>query len=286
MTQIEQSIGTKLQERSFEMRKKVFFSRLALRTLQALRFHAGFGRLWERDSVGRRAWGNVTGHCLVEAARVSVLADKLGLSNTAKRELELGAALHDFNKRSEITEMKRACLSSETETEAVNRSDREGSQALEQAGVNPRIIGIIHSIAGKPPTLLTISLILSKSELSEYDIECLIAHYVDGYTRGSEWVEKSAAREDGTVVNEVDRRMEQNHKNPGYRRWNEEQVAFFDELPLFKGRDSAANEGLLCHMIERRLAELIAGRTGEAIDGIRLPELIDEEIKKTIDGLR
>src|SRR5438128_9887041 len=74
--------------------KRRFFVRTGLSARPALRLHRVAG-LWERR-YGVREWRNVSEHCLVEAARVTVFAGWLGLSAATTRRLALAAAAHDF----------------------------------------------------------------------------------------------------------------------------------------------------------------------------------------------
>ena len=87
------------QENLFNKKKTKYFSRLAVRMRDSLKMHKTAG-LWER--VGdRRDWGNVSEHCLVEAARVTVFAEKLQFSDGVKKDLVFAAAMHDFFKKAE-----------------------------------------------------------------------------------------------------------------------------------------------------------------------------------------
>ena len=80
-------------------KKREYFVRLGLQMREALKLHKKAG-LWERKE-GKRDWGNVSEHCLVETARVNVFADKLGLSEDVKKDLATAAALHDSFKKGE-----------------------------------------------------------------------------------------------------------------------------------------------------------------------------------------
>ena len=271
------------KEKDFERKKQKFFIKLGLRVREALKLHKTPGLLWQRNEKGGREWGNVSEHCLVELARFGIFAEKLGFSGSGRRNGELAAAIHDFNKRNEILAMEADLKQGGTGREVSDASDKEGIDALRKAGFNDEVITIANSVGGKPPTLFAIAEILQKESLLETDTARLTIHYVDGYTRGSEWVEPAITAESGEVTNEVDRRTQKNLENPNYLRQNQDSVAAFADHPLLQGRGPIENEGLVCHMIERRLAEIITQRTGEKIDPLALPEIIDQEIRKKIE---
>src|SRR3989344_5741892 len=98
MTEAKQNIS---QTMEFTTQQKTkFFANLATKNTGAFKQHAREG-LWVRNEKGERDWGNVSEHCLVEIARVSVLADMIGLSKSVSKDLELAAGLHDAGKKQE-----------------------------------------------------------------------------------------------------------------------------------------------------------------------------------------
>ena len=82
------------EESTFEEKKTEFFSKIALRNKDAVRAQKNGGLLdWDNESD--RSWRNVSEHCLVEAARAEVFADKLGFSEDFKKDLVTAALAHD-----------------------------------------------------------------------------------------------------------------------------------------------------------------------------------------------
>ena len=272
-----------LQERTFDEKKTAYFSELALGVLSAMRLHKKPGLLWERNKKGQRDWGNISEHCLTELARLKVLAGKLRLSEEAERNGELGAALHDFDKRSEILAMKGAIQRGESGREASIAADEEGERQLREAGFSNEVVVLAGCTGGKPPQLFEIARILGKENLTDHEIALLVLHYIDGYTLDDKWAESAMRAEDGSILNDVDRRMQKNLENPTYRKQAEELAYAYDENPLLRGRGPHENEAMVCHEIEKKLAEIIASRTGEKIDPLELPEIVDLEIKKKIE---
>lgn len=267
-----------------DKKKTAYFSRLALSVLSALRLHKFPGRLWERNGNGKRDWGNVTEHCLVVTARALVFARKLGLSANSIRNLSLGGALHDFDKRLEVIAMKAEIAAGGTGTNALNENDEMGNRVLREAGFSEEVLRITGCVGGKPSELFAMMDILCKKQWDEVDVSCLILHYVDGYTRDNTWAEPAISC-DGTVVNDVDRRMQKNHANPTYEKQDREQTAEFAGHPLLAGRGPIDNLALVCHLIEDRLGVAILTSSGKDIQPWDLPEVIDCEIKRAIEAM-
>jgi len=270
-------------ERTFDQKKTDYFAGLALSVLSAMRMHKDPGMLWERNKEGKRSWENISAHCLTELARFKVFSEKLGLPKEVGRNGELGATLHDFDKRQEILAMRAALERGESGVEASDAADAEGERQLRQGGFSKEVIEFASCAGGKPPELFEIARLLGKSDLTDHEAALLTLHYVDGYTRGDVWAEPVVKQEDGSVLNEVDRRTRKNLDNPAYRKANEESVPLFEGSPLLRGRGGIENEGLVCHEIEKKLAEIIAARTGKKIDPLELPEVVDAEIKRKIE---
>ena len=272
-------------ERSFDEKKRAYFSALAASVLSAMRLHKRPGNLWERNKEGKRDWGNVSEHCLVEVARVGVLAEKLGLSEEVRQNLKIAAGLHDFDKRSEILAMKEEIRRGGSGFDASNLSDEKAERFLRGAGFSENVIEIAGSVGGKSPKLFAIAELLKKEQLTDQDTARLVIHYVDGYTRGSDWTE-SVDRSGEEPINEVDRRVQKNKQNINYQKRDLESVADYDGDLLLRGRGDIENDALICHLAERRLVEIIAKTTGEKIEPLELPEIIDQEIKKKIEGVQ
>lgn len=88
-----------IESESEDQKKTKYFSDLALSVKDAFRLHKKFGQL--TDEEGKRPWGNVSEHCLVEVARVKTLAELLNLDSHITKDLMYAAALHDISKRRE-----------------------------------------------------------------------------------------------------------------------------------------------------------------------------------------
>ena len=93
------------QERSYEEKRRNYFTRLSLRLKDAMQMHKT-DRLWKRNEKGERDWRNVSRHCLVGSARMEVLTEWLGAPESIKNNAVIAYALHDADKRLEVDAMK------------------------------------------------------------------------------------------------------------------------------------------------------------------------------------
>src|SRR3990167_6447186 len=97
-----------MQEESGEknVEKTRFFSKLALRNLRSSRL------LWAGEVLGKNRegldiWRNVSEHCLVQTAGCGVPAQELGLPDTSRKNLELAAMGHDWDKKYQSQGLRR-----------------------------------------------------------------------------------------------------------------------------------------------------------------------------------
>ncbi|RJR13510.1 hypothetical protein C4585_01920 [Candidatus Parcubacteria bacterium] len=258
------------EEERFVLKKGKFFSALALHVKEALALHKKEG-LWERKE-GKRDWGNVSEHCLVEIARVEEFAQLLGVSEQTRKKLVLAAALHDYYKRREVEYAR-----TNGKNWAALDVAGEGSVAgMRETGFSEDVIEIVNSV-GHTSLLKTQGLLKNKKEeLNEHQLAYLVMHYVDDYTSGSNWADPLQQKEDGTIVNAFDKRMEKNVQNKDYQIRNEEGRARFD------GRTTFDAQYEIGAAVEKRLAEILSEKTGEVWDPKLIPEKIDARIKERI----
>lgn len=269
-------------EDEFERKKKRYFSKLALSFRTELRIHRDVG-LWERNQSGAREWGNVSEHCLVEGARIGVLADRLSLSRAARKDLVSAAVLHDFYKRNEVESMREAAAQGRSLHEASISSDHEAKRKLEEAQIPSHVIRLVGSVGNHPETLFGIKAILDKEELTEEDISILVMHYIDDYTKGDAWATPVETDGRGNRINDIDRRI---HEAAGRyaKKMEEDEVIFGSSSDSFFHNKKSQQIILeVAHMVEGRLAELIRERSGEPIDPLELPEAIDKAIRESIE---
>lgn len=273
----EQFKPIKFQEtKEFKTKKRQFFARLGLEMREVLKQHK-IHRLWERDEKGE-SWRNVSEHCLVETARAEVFAEMLRLSDNLKKDLKLAAALHDFLKREEIEVIKGALKSEEPIWDILEKHDKEELKTMRQTGIEENIIYIARAPGGEKEVLSLMLEILDKQgPFSDNDVACLLLHYIDDYTRGSEWADSAETVPIRGRINEFDRRIDKNESNPNYKRLNEEGTGWFKE-----GETAFQAQRRIGHLVEGKIAELLKERSGIDIDPLDLPEFIDNEIRGKI----
>lgn len=241
--------------------KREYFIGLGLEMRSALKLHKAVG-LWDRALEGKRDWGNVSEHCLVEAARAEVFADLLGFPHDLKKDLKIAAALHDYFKKRE----KQIAREGDNTENAFAKAEAESLRLLTEAGFSKRVIYLASSTGSVESIKIETPRLLGKPQLSEDEIAYLVLHYIDDYTIGNDWVMPVEALPDGRIVNAFDRRM------------NDLDIRY-PELKAEGFTDFQRNIG---HQVEGKLAKLIQKRTGREIDPKLLPELIDLKIKNRI----
>ncbi len=256
---------------SFEAAKRHYFVDLASRNATALKLHQQQG-LWERTSDGKRDWGNVSEHCVVETARVGAIADMIGLPKEVKKDLQTAAALHDVYKKGEKEHMAKKGLSWESYDEAGVQSD----EVIRDAGFSDTVAKLASSVGHS--TILETETILGKSDddLTDFEKAWLVMHYTDDYTINSDWAARAEHRQDGTTINDVDRRIDKNEANSRYTVLNEAGRAHFN------GETSFEAQRRVGHQVEQRLANLIAENSGIEFNPIHLPEIVDNLIREEI----
>lgn len=251
-------------------KKRKYFTNIGLQMREALKLHKKAG-LWERNN-GKRDWGNVSEHCLVEVARVDVFAEKLNLPEDLKNDLKIAAALHDFFKKGE----KEIVTSEGLSWDSFEKASEESTRQMREAGFSERVIRLANSVGHE--SLLETESILKKESLSLEDISYLILHYVDDYTIGSDWV-KPVEEINGKQVNNLDFRVNKNEANPRYAKLNEE------GRKKFAGETTFEAQRRIGHLVEEKLASIITEKIGLTITPKELPQFIDKEIQSKIEKL-
>lgn len=187
-------------QENFEEKRRRFFVELGLKYKDYLQLHNESGQTQRDAQFGKetiinkhgetlernKRWGDVTEHCLVEAAVADIAADLYGLSDSEKQTLVIAALLHDWRKRGEIEEGRGA--SDPQKIEAIYQKSKEG---LGQGGLkNPEqvsrlIESISHISLPDFAELQKDNTIKLKEGLGESE---MIMHYLDDITRGTDIV--------------------------------------------------------------------------------------------------
>jgi len=252
----------------FDTQKTDYFWKLGVHVKEVMQLHKDQG-LWDRTPEGKRDWGNVSEHCLVEAARAREFGALLGFDQDLLEDLITAAALHDVGKRNEVILAKSKGNSWET----YEKADDRVRHVLLDADFSPRVVRLAGAVGHG--SLQETERVLAKSELTADDVAFLVMHYIDDYTVGSEWAEPGH-EVDGKKVSNFDARMDNNEANEQYTNLNQEGRAIFD------GRTTFETQRELGHAIESRLAEMIGNAAGEIVIPENLPVYIDDQIKHRI----
>lgn len=256
-----------LPEKSFEEKKREFFIKLGLSVREALKMHKK-ADLW---GEGKEDWRRVSKHCLAETARAVVFSDLLKFPEDLKKDLITATVLHDFYKKQEIAKADEKGLN----WQSMEQADKEAEDLLRKNGFSDRIIKLVGSVGSV--SLLETGRTLSKDQLSQEDIACLIVHYLDDISIESNWVEPAEVIEGRGKINILDKRMDRSDVNPEYAPINEAGIK------IFGGKRTFQQQRDIGHMVEERLTAIL-GKSGETqIDDPKdLPYLIDEKIKEKI----
>ncbi len=222
-------------------------------------------------------WKNVRGHCLIEAARVSIFADILGFDRELTQDVALAALLHDGHKQQEIEAIQ--------EDMRRGGSGRAGSLAathiylerLAVEGVRERVIRLIGFAGGMPEALLAARHILDQHALTNDDLAALLIHYTDAYTRNDLWTEPASGD-----LNDLDRRAEKNKNNSNYQKINDEIKGMLSNNPTFRGLTGFEAMVVLGREIEKKLSPFLSMRIGGIIEPVKIPETIDKLLRERV----
>ncbi len=247
---------------------------------RAIALHDDPGNLWSPDENGRH-WGNVTEHCLVEAARVYELAELLGFGDGLKRELVEAAVVHDFYKKREIELTREHALRGGSGREGVLVNEGEARGVLLSAGFSEAQVLWVQSVSGDPDNVIFVKGIVDSGRTDPEELARIILHYVDNYTRGASWVTRAEESEAG-VLNDIDRRNIMNAENPDYQKMNEEGRASYAGHPFFDGMTRFEAARSVNHEIEKLFSLVLAARGVPIRFPEQLPEFIDELIRERV----
>ena len=219
-------------------------------------------------------WDNVTGHCLIEAARACVFAELLGFDAELKKDLVLAALLHDGHKKEEMEAIEKELQDGGSGYVASNTAMEKYSEGLQSKGISARVIKFISFVGGMPDALFAVRGVLNANSLGNEELGLLIVQYLDAYARGSAWVEPADSN-----GNDIDRRMKKNRENAKYTKINAEASKILQQKPFFAGMDSFGAMAGLGHEIEKKLAQYIGVKSGKNTEPLKIPEMVDAELR-------
>lgn len=268
--------------RTAQGNKTRFWAKTALSVRDGIGMHQVSGQLTKDPETHKRPWGNVSEHCLVQVARVETLGKWIGLPVPVTAEMKVGAVLHDFHKRQDITATRLAIQAGGSPLATVRAEQQKGDDLLRTAGFSNRVRRLASSAGGDTPQLIEAQRILDQETLSDDDWAYLVVHYVDDCSIGADWVIPSQVGTGGKRINIIDFRAAGNKAKPEYAKISQQVTAELSGHPVFGGMSNYDSWSLVFHQIEQRLAKKISERTGEAMDPLTIPELVDQKIRDAI----
>lgn len=253
--------------------KTRYWAGVGLRVREGMKMHKLTGQL----EKGPESWRNVPEHCLVQAGRSEVLGKLTGLLEDLVQDMRMGAMLHDFDKKREMTLMREANRIGASPLSTARSEHQVADDLLETAGFSERVRRLASASGVDAPQLIEAQRILDQESLSDEDLAWLIVHYVDDCSIGADWVKRGQEGRDM-----VDYRMEQNKGKADYTKISQEISKELLGHPKLGGLNLYDAGALVDHQIEKRLAARIKEKTGEDTDPLVIPELVDQKIREDI----
>lgn len=256
-----------------ERQKRIYWSRVAFRVRKGMKMHQATDQL----EKGPDSWRNVTEHCLVQVARSETLGRLIGLPEELVEDIRMGAILHDFDKKREITVTREANRRGDSPLSAVRSEHQRAEELLKTAGFSSEVRRLASASGVDAPQLIEAQSILGKKNLSDEDLAWLVLHYVDDCSIGSDWIQRG---QDGKNI--IDYRMGQNKIKTDYIKISQEISQELVGHPKLGNMNLYDAGAFVSHQIEQRFAERIKEKTGEVVDPLTIPELIDQKIREDI----
>lgn len=259
-----------LDPSQIEQSKRVkFFSDLALSSIKAMRIHRESGQTQrfkdpKVEGGKKERWGDVTQHCLVEAAASQVLSKLLKLTPEQADIFKQAALVHDAGKRPEIEAINLAKSKEGATGKSIdianNRAYDKSKRTLRGWEVSEGAIHLTETVAH---TSIDQFVYLDDENVmhlhDNVPVLDMAMHYLDDITRGTE------------IVN-FDERMDYLDSVAAERYpYNEEGRALWGGRTYFEAQRESG------HLIEARLAE-IAG----IADPKTLPDIINAGLVEMI----
>lgn len=258
--------------------KTRYWASVGFRVREGFKMHQVTGQL----DKGPDSWRNITEHCLVEVARAEVLGRWLGLPEGLIAEVRTAAFLHDYDKNREIAVNRAARAIGGPVYDALEEQAQESDDLLRSYGFNERVVRFASAAGGLAPQLFEVKRILDQPEITEDDWAYLLVHYVDDCSMESKWVPQNRVDETGRSVNVIDDRAEENKKKGAYAQITKENEDKLKGHPFFEGMNNFDAMAVVSHQIEQKLAQRIQEITGEVVDPLAIPELVDRKITEDI----
>jgi hypothetical protein len=247
----------------FKARTTTFFDGMKQQLVPAMELHKANG-LWDSEDD----WSNVTEHCLLQAARVEVIADWVGLPEDVTEDLMLAAAVHDAYKKEEIRMLREGDYS----LESYDQAQLEAEAQLREQGFSNRVIEIAKSVAHEStPDMWEIIEQANRSgldSLTDLQKGKLIMHYSDDYTTNQDLVAGAYDPETGEVLSPLEQRLRKNENNKNYTKINQAGVEILG-VTTYEWQRAVGLE------VERVVTDLVGTAQDREVDAGQLPFLVD-----------
>lgn len=250
-----------------------------------LRMHREAGLLTpelNKEGKRERPWRNISWHCLCVAARVEIVGEWLGFSRDLVTDMKNAAFLHDYDKRGQVELFRKLKETKEAQLQAVIDQAERSIQRLRDEGFSERVVWLASAPGGLPGELILTKGILDEQMLTDDKLAYVICHLGDDFSSGSRLVRSVTVGENGQRTNEVDYRAEENEKKKDTQKLAREREDYFIDDPFFGGLNLYAAMAKVSHLAEQRLAEEINKRTGEKVDPMEIPEIVDRKLQEKL----
>ncbi|OGH17644.1 MAG: hypothetical protein A3C22_01125 [Candidatus Levybacteria bacterium RIFCSPHIGHO2_02_FULL_37_10] len=279
-------------EPNFESRRRDYFAAIAVIVYPAIELHKAHGHYEPEEFKGKhieRGWGNVTEHCLVEAARAGIFADLLEFSRGfggLKQDAMVAAGVHDFRKKREITSIREGEVVG-TPEEKQNKVTGLSAAILQEEGSISDQAKFIAGASGAQGVLESEAILDELIKVNEFGdlghdndvkLALLVQHYIDDYTDGAKWAPEVVRNGDGTLSNALNQRLANNRIK--YKAEDEDGRTFYG------GRTTSQAQEECSTRIQDLLVDVILDRNPEmpVFEPYELPEIVDNEIRRRISS--
>lgn len=271
-----------------DFKPNMFSWRAVIRNSQPeLGVHKKIGTLIEERGsngrrVGKREWSNVTWHCLCVGQRARILGEWLGLAPDLVDDMQRAGNLHDYDKEPEIKLHKQRKGQDKPYLGDLIELGKQGSQRLRDEGVSERVVWLASAPGGLPGEITVSYDIVTKPSMTNEEWAFVLIHLADDMALGSKSVVPSRPNESGGKDNVIDDRAAENKRKSYSSQSSVETQQALVNHPFFGGMHAFDAMAAVSHMIEKRFAEELASRTGESLDPVEIPELVDQRLRARI----
>ena len=135
-----------MEEHSRAITKKEigdYSSHFAVGNHSAFKLHREYGEtLDKRENMD---WRNISEHCLVAGMFADVIAEEVGLGGEERKKVVKAAILHDWNKKYEVLEMKKAINAETLDLGTLDAIHEHKNEIMRDFGIDEEIIHLVEA---------------------------------------------------------------------------------------------------------------------------------------------